>query len=59
MQPFFSGMAIGLAILIPLVILIFAFRILYLGGAFVYGFFRAAHASWVKAHPKQPHAEPH
>ncbi len=52
-------MAIGLAILIPLVILIFAFRILYLGGAFVYGFFRAAHASWVKAHPKQPHAEPH
>jgi len=58
-QPFFSGMAIGLAILIPVVILMFAFRILYLVGAFFYGFLRAAHASWVKAHPKQPHAEPH
>lgn len=52
-------MAIGLAILIPVVILMFAFRILYLVGAFLYGFISAAHASWVKAHPKQPHAEPH
>jgi hypothetical protein len=59
MAPFFSGMAIGLAILIPIVILMFAFRILYLVGAFVYGFVIAAHASWVKAHPKQPHAAPH
>lgn len=30
MEPFFSGMAIGLAILIPLVLLIFAVRILWL-----------------------------
>ncbi|HXN85972.1 MAG TPA: hypothetical protein VN867_07865 [Candidatus Binataceae bacterium] len=51
MAPFFSGMAIGIAILIPLVILIFAIRFLLLIGAFFYGFARAAHASWVKAHP--------
>jgi len=44
-------MAIGLAILIPLVILIFAIRILMMIGAFLYGFSRAAHASWVKGHP--------
>ena len=38
MAPFFSGMAIGIAILIPLVILIFAIRFLLLIGAFFYGF---------------------
>jgi uncharacterized protein YhhL (DUF1145 family) len=42
MEPFFSGMAIGIAILIPLVILMFALRILILVGAFVYGFVVAA-----------------
>ena len=56
MEPFFGGMAIGLAILIPIVILMFAILI---PGAFFYGFLRAAHASWVKAHPEEPHAEPH
>jgi hypothetical protein len=45
MEPFFSGMAIGLAILIPLVILMFAIRVLYLIGAFVYGFILAAATS--------------
>jgi len=61
MEPFFSGMAIGLLILIPLVILIFAFYIVLAIGAFFFGFFRVAHASWVKTHPKQPqpHATPH
>jgi hypothetical protein len=42
MEPFFSGMAIGLAILIPLVIAMFAIRVLCLIGAFVYGFIAAA-----------------
>jgi len=51
MEPFFSGMAIGLAILIPIVILMFAIRILFLLGAFVYGFLVAAHASWARRHP--------
>jgi hypothetical protein len=39
MEPFFSGMAIGLAIVIPILVLLFAVRIVYLGGCFLYGFF--------------------
>lgn len=44
-------MAIGLAILIPLVILIFTIRVLYLIGAFVYGFIVAATASAGRRRP--------
>jgi len=39
MEPFFSGMAIGIAILIPLVILMFIGRVLFLFGAILYGLF--------------------
>jgi len=42
MEPFFGGMAIGIALLIPLVILLFAIRVLMLIGAFVFGFVLAA-----------------
>ena len=42
MEPFFSGMGIGLAILIPLVILMLIGRVLFLFGSFVWGFIRAA-----------------
>jgi hypothetical protein len=47
-EPFFSGMAIGLVILIPLVILIFVGRVLFLIGIFICAFVGAAHNSWVK-----------
>ncbi len=49
MEPFFSGVALGLLILIPLVFLMFAAQLLILAGAFVYGFVAAAHASWVRS----------
>jgi len=45
METFISGMAIGLAILIPIVLLLFIARLLYLIGAFVYGFILAACSS--------------
>ncbi|MBF6569984.1 MAG: hypothetical protein IVW54_14035 [Candidatus Binataceae bacterium] len=38
MAPFFGGVAIGLAILIPVVLAMFAIRLLYLFCAFIYGF---------------------
>ena len=53
MEPFFSGMAIGLVLLILMVPLL----LLFLIGCFFYGFFRAARASWVKAHPVAPHVD--
>ena len=57
MEPFFSGVALGLLILIPLVLLVFAIRLLMLAGAFVYGFAGAAHASWAQAHAPAVEAE--